>query len=360
MKWPVLTMPLALATACGYPEPAPVEHDGAPDAPVIDAATDDAPPIDATVDAAPPDAMPPPVGPSCAGLAATCGPAGNESCCAVAEVPGGSFYRSYDVASDAHNDMGYPATVSMFWLDTYEVTVGRFRTFVEAGGIGTQANPPAAGVGARTLNGMANQGGWDTSWNSNLAADTAALIEAVKCGSLQTWTDSPGSNENKAMNCVTWYEAFLFCAWDGGFLPTEAEWNYAAAGGDEQRAYPWSNPATSTTIDCTYANHYPNQGACNGVTAIARVGSLSPKGDGRWGHADLAGNLWEWVLDWAVWPYPTASCIDCANLASELHRVRRGGGPVSPPEFLRTAFRMNNFAPDLRSELNGVRCARVP
>jgi len=60
------------------------------------------------------------------------------------------------------------------------VTVGRFRQFVNAG-MGTQQNPPPMGAGARTLNGMANQGGWDGAWNGNLVADTPALVAVVKC-----------------------------------------------------------------------------------------------------------------------------------------------------------------------------------
>ena len=63
---------------------------------------------------------------------------------------------------------------------------------------------------------------------------------------------------NAAINCVNWFEAYAFCIWDGGFLPTEAEWNYAASGGSEQRYYPWSAsfPPGATTIDETYASYW--------------------------------------------------------------------------------------------------------
>ena len=71
-------------------------------------------------------------------MAATCGPAGNESCCASLLVPGGTFYRSYDGTN--HIDKSFPATVADFALDKYEIAVGRFRAFVKAG-MGTQASP---------------------------------------------------------------------------------------------------------------------------------------------------------------------------------------------------------------------------
>ena len=263
---------------------------------------------------------------SCGSLAPTCGALGNVPCCESPVVSGGTFYRGHDVAADmAYNDMSRPATVSSFRLDKYEVTVGRFRQFVVAG-LGTQANPPATGAGARTLNGMASQGGWDPTWNAILAADTTALVAAVKCdANRKTWTDTPGTGENRPMVCITWYEAMAFCAWDDGFLPTEAESMYAASGGSLQRAYPWSSPAGSTTIDCTVTNYggtnWPTT-ACVGAGAD-NVGSVSPAGDGVWGQADLVGNVWEWALDWYATPLPTP-CTDCANLVPASYRIVRG------------------------------------
>jgi len=290
------------------------------------------------------------------GLSLTCGAGGTGNCCEPAEtVPEGTFLRGYDTATDDYNDMSYPATVSAFVLDKYEVTVGRFRAFVEARQ-GTQASPPGAGAGAHPK--LAGSG-WDSGWNTSLVADTSVLEAAVQCNATyQTWTDIPGTNENKPMNCVSWYEAMAFCIWDGGYLPTEAEWNYAATGGREQRTYPWSNPADSTVIDCSYANYRPGAYCVNDLTGgVNRVGSES-RGDGRWKHSDLAGNVWEWVLDWYVNPYPSPqTCNDCANLNPPSKRVVRGGGFYDDATGLRAAYRRNSTDRDLNL---GLRCARTP
>jgi formylglycine-generating enzyme required for sulfatase activity len=254
--------------------------------------------------------------------------------------------RCYDGVD--FKDNSFPATVNDFALDRYEVTVGRFRAFVKAGQ-GTKASPPAAGAGAHSL---ITGSGWDSAWNVNLVADMPSLKSAIKCDqSNATWTDAPGVNENRPMNCLLWYEAFAFCAFDGGRLPTDAEWNNAASGGNEQRYYPWSNPPNSTTIDSTYAVY-----SVGGTSTNARdVGSKSPKGDGKWGHADLGGNEWEVVLDWFNSPYSRNICVNCADLTAAATRVIRGGGFLDLP---RVADR-GAADPMYRNYDVGFRCARA-
>lgn len=298
-------------------------------------------------------------GMSCVGLADTCGPNNNEDCCSTGtQIPGGNFFRSFDLASDAmYASMNNPATVSPFTLDRFEVTVGRFRRFLEVDARATQANPPHDNESARPLNGLSAQGGWDPAWNSNLVADTDALLAGLKCDAAQSWTDIPGANEDLPINCVTWFEAFAFCAWDGGFLPTETEWNFAAAGGPEQRAYPWSSPAGSTNIDCSFAN-YNNTTYCTAPPngAVDHVGSVALKGTGKYGQADLAGNVFEWVLD-GFGPLP-GTCIDCANLNATTARVLRGGGWDNQSMDVRTSFRFDR-PPSFRHRAVGIRCARA-
>jgi sulfatase modifying factor 1 len=257
-----------------------------------------------------------------------CGPAA-DSCCTSLPIPGGMFFRSYDGVSTNGAAKTSPATVSKFSLDKYEVTVGRFRRFVAASvagwrpaaGSGKHANLPGGG-----LNG-GKEAGWDTSWNAGLAATDAAWETNLSCvPTTATWTASAGPGDDRPINCVTWYEAYAFCIWDGGFLPSETEWNYAAAGGSDQRVYPWSTafPPGSTTLDCDHADYstaWPG-GACVHAGAT-KVGADSPLGDGKWGQSDLAGNVFEWNLDWYA-PYD-ASCDDCADLSAAEYRVIRGG-----------------------------------
>jgi sulfatase modifying factor 1 len=294
----------------------------------------------------------------------TCGSTGTANCCAAIAVPGGSYLRS--------GVDGGQATVSPFDLDQFEVTVGRYRKFVNAG-LGTQLHPPAAGAGESTL---IPGSGWNSAWNTSLPSATDSLETSFTCSLYPTWTDSIEDTDNLPMNCLTWFEAFAFCAWDGGRLPTEAEWNYAAAGGSENRWYPWSQPPSSEAIDpdfavydCTAHNGgppmYADGGGADGGLLLCFMGDIlpvgsRPMGNGKWGHTDLAGSMNEWVLDWAAnYPLP---CDNCAELEAGTpeagpQRIYRSGGYYFTASGITTWVRWTDF-PDNRDDSYGVRCAR--
>jgi len=281
-------------------------------------------------------------------------------------VCGGTFYRSYDDVT--YTSTAYPAMVSNFRLDKYEITVGRFRQFVAAVVGGWL---PPAGSGKHTylndghgLNatGGGYEEGWDAAdWNSLLATTLSDWTANLSCYSNdETWTASRLGNESKPINCETWQEAYAFCIWDGGFLPSEAEWNYAAAGGggaNGQRVYPWSHPSRSTTLNCKFANDGCPPGAVG--SGPNNVGSESPTGDGLYGQADLAGNVWEWNLDWFA-PYVTR-ITNFANLTVTYmpFRVIRGGGFDDGPPALLASSR-DSRTPTNRLNDVGARCARTP
>src|SRR5262249_3349795 len=157
----------------------------------------------------------------------------------------------------------FPATVAPFLLDRYEVTVGRLRRFVQS----YPASRPAEGAGA---DGSAP--GWGRDWplppgQAELRADLRSCADA-------TWTDAEGAREERPATCGSWYVAKAFCLWDGGRLPSEAEWNFAAAGGAEQRVYPFSTPPP-------ISDRISPEEAVFGAAAPQPVGSRSPRGDGR-------------------------------------------------------------------------------
>jgi formylglycine-generating enzyme required for sulfatase activity len=279
-------------------------------------------------------------------MPATCGASNNEDCCASLLVPGGTYNRS--------NQAEYPATVSDFRLDRFEITVGRFRKFVEA----YPGSKPVSGAGVHPLNPGT---GWNSAWNVDMPADQAALRADLKCSTYQTWTDTAGANERLPLNCISWLVSFAFCAWDGGRLPTEAEWNYAAAGGSEQRVYPWSNPPNSWTIDSTYAVYDcmadgSAAGSCT-FADILPVGS-KPNGNGKWGQADLTGSVSEWVLDAYYWQYPNP-CINCIAGGGST-KPARGGSWNSCCNNLNTFDRASTGYPQSRASIYGARCARKP
>ncbi len=326
-----------------------------------------------------------------AGLS-TCGPDGGSSCCERPLVAAeASFRRCADNVGDPvanptrldQDNCCAGATLSSFALDRFEVTVARFRRFAEAFAAGWRPQATSGkhahlneGKGLALLPLGTFESGWSLAWSDVLvAAQTSRSAHASCPGS--NWTDGPGAMDSHPINCISWYEATAFCIWDGGFLPSFAEWNYAASGGSQvsekgERAYPWSSPGYSLSIDCAHANFggeaFPGT-ACEdaGPSAIGRsspAGSRSPAGDGRFGQADLAGNVAEWLFDRDGALY--TPCLDCAVDSNETPlRLAHGGSFASTSrqlrtKYIKTATYRGGLAPETQSASIGFRCARVP
>jgi len=298
-----------------------------------------------------------PVGKSCKSIALSCQ---GVNCCQSRLIPGGTFLMgrgavgSTDACptgatcTDSTEKPEHNATVADFYLDTFEATVGRFRQFY----INYDSlRPIAAGAGAKP---QLADSGWQSAWDSLLPSNQSALFSAVACGTGQTWPAMPvgDSTENRAMNCVTWYEAFAFCAWDGGRLPTEAEWEYAAAGGTANRLYPWGSAAPDSTLSNFVGN--PNR------ASTILVGSFAP-GKGLFGQYDLAGGMEEWQLDYASTTFyaapPGNPCNNCGNLSAATTRTTRGGSWATGDSLLRNAARSGG-AFGSRFQYRGIRCVR--
>lgn len=271
---------------------------------------------------------------------------GDLSCCASPDLPGGTFPMGSDEAFDERPEHG--VTVSAFQLDAFEVTVGRFRSFLQDFDKGWR---PMDGAGNHP---KISESGWQIAWEARLPKDRNTFVENLKCLPFKhTWTDLPAHNEQFPINCVNWHEAFAFCVWDGGRLPTEAEWEYAAAGGSENRYYPWGPIAPS----CDELRNFCDDGA--DPSPFIAVGQ-KPKGNARWGHFDLAGSMWEWTFDayddtWYLGRGKT--CVDCANVAPGTRADRGGSYYETETDLFRSSYRGRDFQ-DNRNDWLGFRCAR--
>jgi len=218
------------------------------------------------------------------------------------------------------------------------------------------ANNPRPGAGAHP---PTPGSGWvsDPTWEVELAG-AAVLRVGLKCNATQqTWTDEPAFNENKPINCVNWYEAFAFCVWDEGRLPTEVEWQYAAVGGAQDRMFAWGNTPLETSFasyNCLAAGTGNN---CT-VDDIPDVGSR-PNGDARFGQSDLVGSVYEWTLDWFA-AYPELMRDDYAKTDTGVQRVLRGGAWNSTTtQAMVSTDRSFRLPPSSRSPVTGIRCARA-
>ena len=212
-------------------------------------------------------------------------------------VPGGEFLMgAEDGGPDASPQVR--RVLAPFLIDRHEVTVGQYRRFCFA--TGRKLPPQPEGV-----------------------TDHHPVVR------------------------VSWPEANAFARWAGRRLPTEAEWEKAARGGDG-RHYPWGAADEEARRN--------GSGAGDGFPVLAPAGSF-PTGASPFGALDTAGNAWEWCADWyEEGYYLTGPSQDPGGPAAGTERVVRGGSYLLGEAALRSSFR-NHLDPNATWEDIGFRCA---
>jgi formylglycine-generating enzyme required for sulfatase activity len=149
--------------------------------------------------------------------------------------------------------------LSAYLIDKYPVTNAQYKKFIEAGGY--------------TQKTFWSDAGWQYLLQSNPLESND--LDSVLHGE----QDCPAVN-------VSWYEAEAFAKWAGKRLPTEAEWEKASRGTDGW-TYPWGNEFEKTRLNCAEAK-------IEKPTPVTKY----PQGQSVYGCFDMAGNVWEWTVDW--------------------------------------------------------------
>lgn len=146
-------------------------------------------------------------------------------------------------------------------------------------------------------------------------------------------------DEKMPVVVVTWDAARDYCAWSGGRLPTEAEWEYAARGGSAAARYG----------ELDQIAWYQN----NSDNSTHQVAQKRPNGFGLF---DVLGNAWEWVNDWYDGTYYARSpAVDPQGPDNGTMHVLRGGSWMNTSNLLRVSDRGRSKA-DLRFNYLGMRC----
>jgi iron(II)-dependent oxidoreductase len=255
-------------------------------------------------------------------------------------VPAGPFTMGTDDRSVAYDNERPAHVVELpsYWIDAAPVTNGDFLRFVEDRGYRRRS--------------LWTADGWR--WLAESKAEHPSHWRRAKDGS---WTEHSFGrleplNFARPVIHISWYEADACARWLGKRLPTEAEWEKAAAW-DLERAVPRLYPWGDSSPDEERANLDQR------TFAPAEVGTL-PRGRSYFGCHQMIGDVWEWTSSDFL-PYPGFRVFPYAEY-SQVHfgsryKVLRGGAWSTPRIAIRNTFR-NWDLPQRRQIFAGLRCAR--
>lgn len=280
----------------------------------------------------------------------------------LVELPGGTFLMGTDYAHGFPQDGEGPVHavhLKPFAIDRHPVTNEAFRRFVRETGYRTEAE----------------RYGWSfVFWAHIPESRRRELIEDTVAGapwwckvSGARW-DAPegfGSNvderETHPVVHVSWNDATAYADWAACRLPTEAEWEYAARGGLEQKLYPWGDelqPDGEHRCNIWQGEFPFVDTADDGYAGTCPVDSFPPN---LFGLSSVIGNTWEWCSDWfSPESHSQSSKNDPTGPAHGSANVMKGGSflcHVSYCNRYRVAARTAN-TPDSSTSNIGFRCAR--
>jgi len=261
----------------------------------------------------------------------------------MALIPGGTFRMGSSKSPFAFEGPAHDVTVDPFYLDTHEVTNAEFAEFVRATGHVTAAERDGSSVVFNPA-----KGEW-------------GLVDGASWHHPEGRDSSIQGKEDHPVVHVTHGDAEAYARWAGKRLPTEAEWEFAARGGLEQKSYFWGDELQpgGKHMANTWQGPFPKQDrGDDGFRGRAPVGKYPPNGYQLY---DMAGNVWEWVHDRFSETYYQASLAkNPTGPAEGDHFVIRGGSFLCAENFCqgyRAPARNHNDAVSATNN-TGFRCAR--